>query len=445
MATYFVASGGSNTAPYDTWAKAATSLATALAAATATGDVVVIQYNAVPTTDAELASDTTYAAAAHIAIVAASNDGGSAWTPTPMGTANWIGNSTTNVTVAFNGAFKVRMFGLTLRNAGSTADPININNTDNGHFECEECYLWCGTSSSASQALIGLGGTSSTGNYYTRLKNCTLRLGNVSQEIVLGGAVEMEGCVLSSDGSSPTAMFLAAAANLTTLHAVGCDFSHVGANPMVNGTANNSARFYFDRCKIGTSSLIGSPSVTNKAAHTALATDCSNGDTHGLFRYEDAFGTLTSDTTITYTGGAAGQSWKIVTTANCSRFTPFVSPWVAKYHDGTSAITPRLEILRDGSATAYTDAQVWGEFMAKVTAGSTRGTLYDDEAALSAAGTDQAAGAGLGSWTGENATAWSGKVDSGSALTPAESGVLSARLCVGVASSTVYVDPFIRT
>ncbi len=88
MADYFVASGGSNTAPYETWAKAATSLATALAAASTAGDQVIIQYNAVPSGDAELAADTTYTLAANIQIISASNDGGSAFTPTAMGTAN---------------------------------------------------------------------------------------------------------------------------------------------------------------------------------------------------------------------------------------------------------------------------------------------------------------------------------------------------------------------
>ena len=61
------------------------------------------------------------------------------------------------------------------------------------------------------------------------------------------------------------------------------------------------------------------------------------------------------------------------------------------------------------------------------------------------AGTSQAAGAGLGSWTGESGTAWSGKVDSGASVTPAETGYLSGRVCVGAASITVYVDPVIRT
>ena len=80
MADYFVSNSGSNTSPYDTWAKAATSLQTALTAASTNGDRVIIQYNAVPSGDAELAANVTYTIGANISIISASNNGGSSWT-----------------------------------------------------------------------------------------------------------------------------------------------------------------------------------------------------------------------------------------------------------------------------------------------------------------------------------------------------------------------------
>ena len=123
MATYFVASGGSNTAPYDTWAKAATSLQTALTAASSTGDIVVIQYNAVPSTDLESASSLTYTFSANITVMAASNDGGSAYTYQAMGDpsfVNWLGNSTQNriPNINYNGVLRLR--GITFRCAGTS-------------------------------------------------------------------------------------------------------------------------------------------------------------------------------------------------------------------------------------------------------------------------------------------------------------------------------------
>jgi hypothetical protein len=65
--------------------------------------------------------------------------------------------------------------------------------------------------------------------------------------------------------------------------------------------------------------------------------------------------------------------------------------------------------------------------------------------ALSGTPAAQTTGAlGAGDWTGENATSWFGKLHTTSTITPAEIGMLRARVCVGLASATVYVDPYIR-
>lgn len=56
MATIYCSHTGSNTAPYDTKAKAATTLAAAIAAMTAAGDVILVDHT--HTGDNALASDT---------------------------------------------------------------------------------------------------------------------------------------------------------------------------------------------------------------------------------------------------------------------------------------------------------------------------------------------------------------------------------------------------
>jgi hypothetical protein len=147
---------------------------------------------------------------------------------------------------------------------------------------------------------------------------------------------------------------------------------------------------------------------------------------------------------VYFTTGAAQQSWKIVTTAAASAAVPFVTPPIPVFHDGTAAITPYLEILRDGSATAYKDNEVWAEFALKTTSGTVLGTTSSDAATLLSAGANQASGAGLGSWTGESGTAWSGKCGLSGTVTPAEVGEIVARVSVGAPSATVYVDPQVR-
>lgn len=447
MATYFVASGGSDANSGLSWALAKGTLAGALSAATTAGDVVVIQYNAVPSGDAELSADKTYTFAGDIWLISASNDGGSAYTPTAMGTANWIGNSTTNRSIQLGATDKrVYVWGLTFRTAGSTGDKIDINTGYGLQIEYDNCYFWSGTTvSGLSGGFINL----CTNGGFVRCRSSTFRLGATGQYLGLtSGECELIDCTISSSGSTPTTLF-SLELNVAVLFCTGCDFSLVTGTLIPNTVIN--AAFFFERCKFGSGVTVLAPQSTNptRGSPRAWVSDCSSGDTHGLFGYYDATGSVVSDTGIYYTSGAAAQSWKIVTNANCTRTNPFVTPWVDLYNTGTSAITPYFEILRDGSTTAYKDHEVWAEFSAKVTASSTQATSSTDAATLAnrltAGGSDQAAGAGLGSWTGESGTAWSGKCDSGSSITPAENGHIRGRIVVAAASTTVYVDPQIRT
>jgi len=444
MATYFVADGGSNTSPYETWAKAATSLATALAAASTAGDVVVIQYDAVPAGDAELSATVTYTFVAdNVSLISASNDGTSAYTPTVMGAANWIGHSTASRSISIASTDRrVYIYGITFRTAGASTANVLLSSTAGADQTYDSCYLWCG--STVTTGRLNLGG----GSGGVRLTNCTLRFGSTSNRIGGEGRHEIEGCTISSDGSSPT--YICAPAEKAFIRFVGCDLSLVSTGIIVDTAF--AITVILDRCKIaaGLAPLAAQTSNPNSASSPEVYLfDCASDDTHGIFAYYNACGQLTSDTGIYFTSGDAAQSWKIVTTANASRRGPFVTPSIDVFHSGTSSITPYLEILRDGSATAYTDAEVWAEFEAKVTASSTRASFYGDRQALAAflagtAGSAQADGAGTGSWTGENATAKSMKIDSGSAFTPAESGPLTVRISVAAASTTVYVDPQIR-
>ena len=444
MATYFVANSGSNTAPYDTWAKAATSLQTALTAASTNGDVVAIDYADVPSGDNELAADTTYTFAANVALVASTNSGTSTITPTPMGTAEWIGNSTGNRFISIAGAFRLYFYGITFRLAGSATELLTLAVTDGQHCEYEECYLWQGNTGAASHIRVGIGDA----QVFVKLKNTTVRFGNTAQSVFVSGRLQVEGSSVSSTGSAPGNFISFAVQDSagSTAEFLGCDLSHCGSGNLVGDSTTAAATAKFSQCKLGSGYvMLATQTNLNRSSAEVYVFDCASGDTHGLFGYANAMGSVVSDTGIYLAGGAAAQSWKIVTTANCSFYTPFETPWFGYYNTGTSAITPYVEILRDGSATAYQDDEVWMDIAAKVTTTSTIATLYSDRMTLLGTAANQDAGAGLGSWTGESGTAWSGKLALGSSITPAENGHIQARIVVGEPSITVYADPQIRT
>lgn len=453
MAAYFVSQSGSNTAPYDTWAKAATSLATALAAATGTTDVVVLDAGNPPTVDKEVTVDTTYTfAASSVLLVCSTNSGTATITPTTMGTSQWIGNSTTNRTITFASAVARRntIYGLTIRTAGATTDSIVCNNTSGSYIHYINSYLWSGNT--VSTARITLGPLTAGAQNAVRFDNCVFRFANTGQGIgVSAGAAEFYNCTLSSAGSIPTTLFLSiSTAGGNRLDCEGCDWSALGSGTIFGEFSGGVLRATMTRCKLGANFVALAAQLELLAGATLFLSDCDSGDVHGLFGYYNGLGSVVTDSTITYTGSPVGRSWKIVTNANTNGINPFYTPYVDWYQTGTSSITPRFEILRDGSTTAYTNAEVWAEWQAKVTTGSVISTAYNDRQSWAAfasgtAGASQDAGAGLSAWTGESGTAWSGKIDTGAAITPAEVGEIRGRIAVAASSTTVYVDPYIRT
>jgi hypothetical protein len=441
MATYWARPGaagtnaGTQANPFNASPGA---FAAALAAATSAGDVILYHYAA----SEELAADTTFTINADITIAAVDMDSSDALTP--MGTGAWIGNSTTNRSVGLSGARKVLFSGMTFRIAGASADLLTPIVSDGADYTYEGCYLWQGCTSSSGHMVFGR--TGGDANCAVTLRNTTLRFGATGQQLRLGARMILEGGGISSAGSAPTSLvFGNNDAGGATFDWLGGDLSHLTGN-MLGDCTVQAVTVRLSQCKLGVfPPTIATQTVVNRGSAEVYAFDCATGDTHGLFAYVNPLGQVSSDTGIYFTSGAAAQSWKITTTAAATFNTPFETPWFGYYNTVTTAITPYLEILRDGSTTAYQDDEVWLDVAAKVTSGSTQATLYTSRMTLLGTPANNAAGAGLGSWTGESGTAWSGKIALGSSITPAEVGHIQARIVVGEPSVTVYADPQIRT
>lgn len=443
MATYYVDSTrADDTGAGTSWATAKKTFGAAVALL-ASGDTILVSH----THQEELGADTAYTiVGTGVRILSVNKNSSDALTA--MGTGGWIGNSTTNRSVTFDGSdTRFYVYGITLRTAGSTADSINLANSTGQEGVYEDCYLWSGNTASTS-VIFSAAGT------HVRLINCTLRFGNASQGVIFP-AGEMIGGSVSTDGSAPSPLFDANLPNAPgAFRFSGVNLLHV-TGTLVGNTSGNYA-VHFDRCRLasGVTALATQTSNPSLASAEVLITDSAysaNGaENHGVFEYHNYLGSLTTDTGIYKTTNDSGnRSWKIVTSAAASYQSPFITPPIDVYHSGTSSITPYLEILRDGSTAPYKDNEVWADFYAKTTDYVTQATtgLSDRQTAANffagTAGVDQATGAGTGEWTGDTG-AWSGKIDSGSAFTPKEPGSLTARVCVGVASATVYVDPTIR-
>lgn len=394
-----------------------------------------------------LAADTTITVAGDIRILSVNRAGGDALL---AGAA--VGVQATPYSLLINGSFDVYMYGVTFKNGtSSTTKTMHFGYADGIHHEYEECIFWSSNTNANSLIIFGL--NAGPGNAFVRLVSCEFRFTSATQSICLtAGGVELERCFINDSYTKPTYVFGANWGGHVNAVSAGCDFSW-NATAVVANMANGGTAWYkLINCKIGSGVLpmVAPGTILNRGNTTVEMYNCSSGDEHYSYFHGDAFGETVAHPTIYATAGAqtnsVGVSYKVVTRAsNCSFYTPYVGPWIAKPHTGTSAVTPSFEVLRDGSATAYQDDEIWGEWSYQGTSGSTQASFTNDRMTPLGTPANQATGdLAAGDWTGENATAWFGKLAPASSITPAESGFIYGRVVVGAPALTLYYDPQIR-
>ncbi|MBK9580344.1 MAG: hypothetical protein IPO40_25035 [Fibrobacteres bacterium] len=434
MANLYVASTGSNTAPYDTWAKAATAPLTATAAAAA-GDTI---YQHAETFT--ISADTTYTLAAGVRWICTNDKANEP--PQTQSTAGAIVSTTSNVDIYVQSAAGY-VFGLTFDTGGSSFSVIGIATNSNNCVIAESCNFVISNTSSTSVIYLGQQSSSIAD---TRLINCSVKFAAAGQCVSPAGRICIEGGVYPDPaGTRPTVLFKTKDICRQMVFA-GADLSG-----MTGGTVFTQASAYLttislSRCKLGAATLNGS--ITGTCGTEYFLYDCASSDTHYKFAHYHYLGSTTISTSIYANDGAEYNSsgdktsWVVAGNANTSRGTPYYSPWISRYNEATAAVTPYIEILRDGSATAFTDIEVASEWMLKTVGGSPLATLYSDYGGNLSTGTAQGNGVGLSGWTGESGTAWSGKLQCPS-VTPAEIGHVSMRVIV-YGNHTAYADPAIR-
>ena len=339
--------------------------------------------------------------------------------------------------------------------ASSTTTPnFGGSATDDTNTTFEDCTFWLPGTGASSRIFLGSTAITSIVKTIIRTRNCTFKWGATAQGVsVHTGLWESFGdTFVGAGGSTPTAL-LRAVTDGTDINIYASDLSAFTAEGSLSGGQASIMVLKLFNCTLGTLT----PFLTTAPAEGPqyYAYDCHTGDSHFFSIHYNALGSTIVSTSIALNAGLTAaakydglniQSWKIVTTANASRVAPYISPWISRYWDGTATITPYLEILRDLSATAYTDAEVWSEWLYKGTTAKTKGVMVNDRNINRVTAADQTASAlSANAWTGANATNWQGILAPTSGFAPQEIGVLSVRVLVAAASATVYVNPKILT
>jgi len=421
------------------WAQAYKTLLEATAAAAA-GEKI---YFSNATADV-ITANTTYVMAAGVQIISTSDLTNSP--PTTYAVGATVSSTTSGVDILMHGQWG--MYGVTIKAATAGTATLGLASTDDDTLYAEDCTFAVPSNSSSS---LTLGANSSRSNSEIRSRNCTWLFGNASSSLLVIARWYSIGDTFASSGTVPTVLITDLNSNNSEVHVQGADLSAVSGT-LVIGQSTSPSNVYFISCKLhATVTPMGT--ATSAGATNVYLQDCSyeNSGVQGkLFYHENYLGSTTIDYNIYANDGAQYDgtnrcSWVVDGKTAATFEQPYESPWIDCYNgDVATSVTPNLECVRSGSATAYTDALVWSEFLVRDTANEARFTLKHNRRGPLAAAADQTTGAlGAADWTGENATSWFGKLDAPAALTFDEVGYVRARVCV-VGDNTIYVDPKIR-
>jgi hypothetical protein len=148
-------------------------------------------------------------------------------------------------------------------------------------------------------------------------------------------------------------------------------------------------------------------------------------------------GSIQTETTIVRTGGASDGttpiSWKIVTDTNADLYAPLLLDPIQQWND-TSGSSKTATIYLT-SNTALDNSKIWVELEYANSSGAPLGAVTSSKVAR--LGTATALTTDSSTWGGS--TTYKYKI--AITFTPQAKGLVTARVQVGVTSTTIYVDP----
>lgn len=357
MADIHLDAAGSNTSTYDTWAKAATSIATAMGAEAA-GDRVLMgsaYSESVATINVAIAGT----AANPVQILSGTKDTTSGITALTAGAVF----STTSTTHTWSGSFYA--YGVTFRGTSSSSHDMAFGVSNPCTVRADSCtFEHTGAGGSST---IQFGNGSDAGGGFVRLQAPTFKFGATGQRIKAFGMLHIAGGSIASGGTAVTGIFSMSGTRGSRILCEGFSFANAASTAnLCDGQGGTFALFRDITLPASwTGAPVASGSVQEGQRVEVWNYTISGGATH-RFWIRDRRCDLTPETTLVRTGGgsdaAGGYSVKMVTTANCAWPSSVAQSMEFGKNNTTtgSSITVSVEILRD-SATNLTDREVWLE------------------------------------------------------------------------------------
>lgn len=450
MTVYYVDSAaGSNTSPYDTWAKAATTLA-AVDALDAAGDTIYVA----STHNESIASSTIWSWAGSVGsptkIIVADKTSGA-----PPATIATGGAVSCSASANMDWRGDVYTYGLTFNiGIGASSNTFQDNIANQQHF-FEKCVFNVVATAGLIKPQTGFSGTS-------RIvwKDCDVKFANASGQIVSSADFRWSGGSILAGSTAPTTLFACGNTGLggpTLVENV--DLSNGGSSMNIFSSTGNGLMLIRD-CKLPASWSGSLFTGTIQPGCRAEMHNCDSGDTNYRLAVADYNGTIVSNDVIGTTDVTGSSKFNGAT--ELSRFSwkmdsgsgalypmrSLATPDILVWNDAVgSSKTFSIEYVADtnvaagqgaGTASAFQNNEVWVELAYLGTSGFPLGSRVESRPAnILTTPTDNSAG---GTWTTTGLTTpKTGKLSV--TFTPQEKGYVIARVCIGKASKTIYVDP----
>ncbi len=445
MATYYVDDGGSATDPYDTWAKAATSLSALDDAKTlASGDIIYIGHDHVcayahvgnriivgPTTDAPC-------------IIISATQGSSPPTYQKSST-DQIDTTEGAYSLTFDGAFAI--YGVRIKSGANITFDYN---------SVETCLARDVTAAPAANGTVN-SGTAGNGRgvFYDLTVDLTAD-GTTNRSAVAmnfsQGVNEIHGLTLVNPGyrtgfffqTGESGRLLVEGADLS-----GIDFATKACELV--GVSGSGGEVQFQNCILNSTFSHHTTSLQRGRMNYTFV-NCQSANSAWSTAHYDQTGSAVATTSVYRNSGASvdgsAHSWLITTNSKCHEHLPYYAPWVYGVVSSTGSKTFTQYVTHETVPAAdYTNAELWLEvqFLGTSTEAiyesatdqrSASGTTATDITATAAAQTDAD---GDGSWTGVTGT-YEQKLAVTATVNVA--GLYRARVvCAYPSVTNLYVDP----
>lgn len=439
MADRYVKHTGSNTSPYDTWAKAATTLATAVTGAAAGDNIYVSSTHSA----SGLASQTlTFPGTASNPLKVVSVDDSA---EPPTATAAGGAESTTASANWLIGPFGY-VDGMAFSAGTGTTSSGSITLASGTGAQASEyrgCAYTLNNTGSSSRIVLQAGNFSAASRVSTT--DCSFVFGNQAQHgISIGGRVTISGGSVSGPANYTTGLFQTASAGRNTYAEIdGMDLSGVGSGSNLVASSTASMITRLSNCKLPSGWTGALFTGTRFSGQRVSMYNCDNADTNYLLWIEDYAGAIRDETTIVRTGGASDGvtpiSWRMASNAGANSLNvPLRSDPIVIWNTTTgSAVTVTVEVVTDG--VTLTNDDCWMEvdylghsgFPLGESASNKRATILTTPANHASSSV---------AWT-TTGLASPIKQKLSVTVTPQEAGLLSIAVRLGKPSTTVYVCP----